>query len=114
MQLKSTMMKKILIKILRVILWRKCLQKNRKFVPEECDYKASESDSKDQTSDSSKSRIEGEKLDDDFQLESDILGKKGNSDGSNNGNVEKSVGNLYQKNQMKEKVMIPKMKKNQT
>ncbi len=31
-------------------------------------------------------------MDDDFQLESDILGKKGNSDGSNNRNVEKQVG----------------------
>ncbi len=31
-------------------------------------------------------------MDDKFQLESDILGKKGKSDDSNNGNVEKPVG----------------------
>ncbi len=37
----------------------KCLKKIRKFVPEDIDHKAPESDSKDQTSDSSKSRIKG-------------------------------------------------------
>ncbi len=66
--------------------------KIRKFVAKESDHKAFESDLKDQTSDSCKKSIEGEYLDNDFQLESDILGKNGNSDGSNNGNVEKPVG----------------------
>ncbi len=49
-------------------------------------------------------------MDDEFQLESDSMGEKGNSNGRNNGNVENQLANLHQMNWMNEKVVIPKMK----
>ncbi len=123
-------MKKSLIKILWVILWRKCLRKNRKFVPKESNHKAPDSDLVDKTSDSGKRSIDGEKLDTHFQLESDLLSKKGDSDRNNDGNVEKPVGKsatnklderesddkkeeekLNQQGQTTKKQIIKKMKK---
>ncbi len=43
------------------------------------------------TPDRGKSSIEGEKLDDNYQLESDILGGEGDSDGNNDTNLKKPV-----------------------
>ncbi len=74
-------------------------KKIRKLVPEECDHKAPDSDSIGKISNSGKSSIEGEKLDDNFQQESITLGKQGNGDGSNK-------TSLHEK-----KMMIPNKKK---
>ncbi len=83
----------------------------RKFVLKESDHKAPDSDSINKTSHNGKCSIDGEKLDDNFQLESDILDKKGGDDGSNDGNVENRLANLQQTNWMKQKVIIKRKKK---
>ncbi len=67
-------------------------KKVRKFVSNDSDHNAPDNDLVAKTSQSGIGSMEGEKLDDDFQLEMDTEGKNGNDDGNNDGNVEQPVG----------------------
>ncbi len=66
-------------------------KKVRKFVPDDSDQKAPDNDAVAKTHDIKMSSLKGEKLDDDFQLETDNNGQNGSNDGNNDGNVEQPV-----------------------
>lgn len=75
-------------------------KKVRKFVSNNFDHKAPDNDLVAKTTDSGRSSMKGEKLDEDFQLESDTEGGNGTNDGNNDGNKENQLANRMDQKRM--------------